>query len=429
MFAPPPQLAEAQRTLDKLLLTLSSEDPVPSECDPLEVTQPPYLTSPVAPTRAAVAVAAPLSSSNTVLESEEPHTAMPPPRNEYPVASDSTLKEPSIGAAYDQTSQAAYTYSEPTRESFEMAPSDDMHWAASLGDAAKTLQSLLHVLQDDRTDFDALPVPEQATSAAASRSQLDPQVQRELRDGRSAQHDLGGVAVDEPRAVRQQQRELTPEPAPSRTIPAAEAPPPPRAALPPGEAKQLPPPQQAAASEALQIPGKDQTDHQGATTKGGSRLEVGHRQQPQARPGSSGFGQHSSPLPKLSGREKPIEHSSIKGSFDLFDRNGDGVIACGELYEVLPILDPASWTEDKVTQFLKGADKNRDGSLQYEEFEACVLNFNDERFRRCLYELVSPSTAWAYAFRDSLAKTKKKKHAKKELGQEGGMGPQAVEAS
>mmetsp|Transcript_19766 Transcript_19766/g.35841 ORF Transcript_19766/g.35841 Transcript_19766/m.35841 type:complete len:386 (-) Transcript_19766:87-1244(-) len=380
----PAQLAAAQRTLEKLLFTLRLEEGATEDTETEVFLEPSVLGEDV---------------DLAFVEEQDIRLAwdaveMQPSTDEsYAPVSRALLKEDAWSDA------VADTTLEPPRAMY-----NESAMAASRGcldDAAKTLQSLLQVLQDDRSDFDG-PPPDLLLSpptlrSASERTYSEPPAEATLRSAPPKDSGLRGGTSNTAAAVAAGRAASPPQARAEVLRPPADLDSGSRLAPQPAPAKADPVPRQKQAP-----PAECGNLEPSSGNKADTRQEV--------RP--VGFGQNPAPLPR-SGRGN-LEQSSIKGSFDLFDRNGDGVIACGELYEVLPILDPASWTEDKVTQFLKGADKNRDGWLQYEEFEACVLNFNDEAFRRCLIELVSPSSAWSVAFRDSLAKTKKKKAAKKE---------------
>jgi len=66
--------------------------------------------------------------------------------------------------------------------------------------------------------------------------------------------------------------------------------------------------------------------------------------------------------------QKPAVQREVLYVFQQFDRNCDGVIDKSELAEVLKHIDGSVWTEARVNQILKLADKNGDGKIQLDEF-------------------------------------------------------------
>jgi len=66
--------------------------------------------------------------------------------------------------------------------------------------------------------------------------------------------------------------------------------------------------------------------------------------------------------------EKTRIRHEIMDQFQMFDRNGDGVIDRTELASVLKHLDAGVWTDDMVDKVVAVADSNGDGQIQFDEF-------------------------------------------------------------
>jgi len=66
--------------------------------------------------------------------------------------------------------------------------------------------------------------------------------------------------------------------------------------------------------------------------------------------------------------EKTRIRHEIMDQFQMFDRNGDGVIDRTELATVLKHLDAGVWTDDMVDKVVAVADSNGDGQIQFDEF-------------------------------------------------------------
>lgn len=77
--------------------------------------------------------------------------------------------------------------------------------------------------------------------------------------------------------------------------------------------------------------------------------------------------------------ETPKVRHEILDQFQLFDRNGDGVIDRRELGTVLKHLDASVWTDDTVDQVLTVADTNKDGKIQFEEFLVWAFGGNESK--------------------------------------------------
>ena len=67
-----------------------------------------------------------------------------------------------------------------------------------------------------------------------------------------------------------------------------------------------------------------------------------------------------------------VSEEEIKGTFKIFDRNGDGSISSDELREVMTSVG-AKLTEDEITAMIDEADADADGSVDYEEFLKMML--------------------------------------------------------
>lgn len=67
--------------------------------------------------------------------------------------------------------------------------------------------------------------------------------------------------------------------------------------------------------------------------------------------------------------------SRLRIAFDVFDENGDGLVTANELGDV---LGQFGMTQEELRQILEGADRDGDGALDFEEFQAFMP---DERSR------------------------------------------------
>eukprot|EP00927_Polykrikos_kofoidii_P012193 TRINITY_DN15245_c0_g7_i1.p1 TRINITY_DN15245_c0_g7~~TRINITY_DN15245_c0_g7_i1.p1 ORF type:complete len:120 (+),score=26.49 TRINITY_DN15245_c0_g7_i1:81-440(+) len=95
--------------------------------------------------------------------------------------------------------------------------------------------------------------------------------------------------------------------------------------------------------------------------------------------------------------------------FRLFDQNGDGGIDRDEMANVLQLLDPVVWTDQRIEQMFEAADCNMDGRLQCEEFLAWAFGGDDasESLQTAVNDLHTPKTCWGKAFRRTLEKETK----------------------
>mmetsp|Transcript_63954 Transcript_63954/g.101429 ORF Transcript_63954/g.101429 Transcript_63954/m.101429 type:complete len:141 (-) Transcript_63954:1-423(-) len=96
--------------------------------------------------------------------------------------------------------------------------------------------------------------------------------------------------------------------------------------------------------------------------------------------------------------------AGIVAQFKLFDMNADGCIDREEFETVLKVLAPEVWTPEKITELLRNADKNGDGTIDIEEFVGWAFEgtIDTKEFKDALQELEEPSTVWARCYRDSL---------------------------
>lgn len=63
----------------------------------------------------------------------------------------------------------------------------------------------------------------------------------------------------------------------------------------------------------------------------------------------------------------------IRDAFDVFDRNGDGLVSIDELLQVMEILGE-TMSRQEAEDSLRRADSDGDGQLTYEEFVAFMMS-------------------------------------------------------
>eukprot|EP00928_Gymnodinium_smaydae_P087201 TRINITY_DN71509_c0_g1_i1.p1 TRINITY_DN71509_c0_g1~~TRINITY_DN71509_c0_g1_i1.p1 ORF type:complete len:788 (+),score=127.26 TRINITY_DN71509_c0_g1_i1:75-2438(+) len=79
-------------------------------------------------------------------------------------------------------------------------------------------------------------------------------------------------------------------------------------------------------------------------------------------------------------KNKGSKDDAVRGHFQRFDLNGDGLISREEMNVVLSSLDPSKWTTFAIEKLWEGVDKNGDGAIHYDEF--CNWVFGHEENRR-----------------------------------------------
>jgi len=62
----------------------------------------------------------------------------------------------------------------------------------------------------------------------------------------------------------------------------------------------------------------------------------------------------------------------MKEAFDIFDRDGNGLISAFELRNVMTNLGE-QLTDDELEEMMKEADADRDGHLNFEEFKCLMM--------------------------------------------------------
>jgi len=74
-------------------------------------------------------------------------------------------------------------------------------------------------------------------------------------------------------------------------------------------------------------------------------------------------------LPSIVGREGGVDKDSAADVFKNLDKTGDGTLQRKDLLLVLSQLDTSQrWTENRIDKLLKGANLERDGKIQLDEF-------------------------------------------------------------
>lgn len=78
---------------------------------------------------------------------------------------------------------------------------------------------------------------------------------------------------------------------------------------------------------------------------------------------------------------RTVEKSNLRSAFDVLDADGDGRISHADLRAFYGGISAASSDEDAIGSMISAADSNRNGFVEYEEFER-VLGGGEERGRR-----------------------------------------------
>merc|ERR1712012_468614 len=68
------------------------------------------------------------------------------------------------------------------------------------------------------------------------------------------------------------------------------------------------------------------------------------------------------------------QEGELREAFRIFDRNKDGFISMKELRNVTTLLG-ATLTKDEVDEFMKEADVDGNGKLDYDEFVKMLLRY------------------------------------------------------
>ena len=65
-------------------------------------------------------------------------------------------------------------------------------------------------------------------------------------------------------------------------------------------------------------------------------------------------------------------YSDLRSAFKVYDVNGDGFISPPELKQVMSSVNCVDLSDEKVAQLIDGADTNKDGKIDFEEFVAML---------------------------------------------------------
>ena len=72
-------------------------------------------------------------------------------------------------------------------------------------------------------------------------------------------------------------------------------------------------------------------------------------------------------------KKKLLSKTNVKQAFDLFDMDHSGFISPDEIKSILGI--GKRFSEDMWKTVIEEVDKNKDGQVSYEEFEAMMMMF------------------------------------------------------
>lgn len=71
--------------------------------------------------------------------------------------------------------------------------------------------------------------------------------------------------------------------------------------------------------------------------------------------------------PVQANQPTPAERAELRKRFDLFDKNKDGHITCGELKEVLDKVGHRP-TDAEIDEFVRVCDTDKNGTIEFNEF-------------------------------------------------------------
>ena len=77
--------------------------------------------------------------------------------------------------------------------------------------------------------------------------------------------------------------------------------------------------------------------------------------------------------PVQANQPTPAERADLRMRFDLFDKNKDGHITCGELRDVLGKLGHRP-TDAEIQEFIKVCDTDKNGTIEFNEFCKYLVN-------------------------------------------------------
>lgn len=72
---------------------------------------------------------------------------------------------------------------------------------------------------------------------------------------------------------------------------------------------------------------------------------------------------------KASKKNKKLEKQELQDAFKLFDKDGSGFITVDEFKELIYKLE-GQVTDAVAQSFIKAADKNKDGKINFKEFRS-----------------------------------------------------------
>lgn len=75
----------------------------------------------------------------------------------------------------------------------------------------------------------------------------------------------------------------------------------------------------------------------------------------------------------LEAEEKAAEQERIRDAFNIYDKNKDGIIQRDELADVLEIFLGHKPTSHQLDNIFSKVDSNKDGVIDYKEFERMML--------------------------------------------------------
>ena len=78
-------------------------------------------------------------------------------------------------------------------------------------------------------------------------------------------------------------------------------------------------------------------------------------------------------------RELLLSQQNLQIAFKMFDQDGNGQLSMDELKSVFASGSASGKTEDVWQQIIASADTNKDGEIDYSEFEAAMMDVLKQR--------------------------------------------------